>query len=78
MLRSWGMKNNYFYNTIQTLMDGGDWTKLNVKIGIGKSRSTAGNSIKCHIKSIFGKPFCVAPNTCTSYCPPGLRPKIWY
>lgn len=35
----------------------------------------AGSSMKCHEKSILGKPFCVAPNTCTSYCPPGLRPK---
>lgn len=38
----------------------------------------AGNSIKCHEKSILGKPFCVAPNTCTSYCPPGLRPNKKY
>jgi hypothetical protein len=48
---------------------------LNLRIGTGKIGLIPGNSIKCHEKSMLGKPFCVAPNTCTSYCSPGLSPK---
>lgn len=52
-----------------------DWSMLNLKIGMGKIGLILGNSTKCHEKSMFGKPFCVAPNTWTSYCSPGFSPK---
>lgn len=42
---------------------------------MGRAELAVGNSIKCHEKRMLGKPFCVAPRTCTSYCPPDLRPK---
>ena len=48
---------------------------LNLKLGTGKMGFILDSSTKCHEKSMLGKPFCVAPNTCTSYCPPGLSPK---
>jgi len=44
-------------------------------MGMGKIGLIVGNSTKCHEKSMLGKPFCVTPNTCTSYCSPGLSPK---
>lgn len=46
-----------------------------LKIGMGNIGLILGNSTKCHEKLMLGKPFCVAPNTCTSYCSPGLSPK---
>jgi len=52
-----------------------DWSMLNLKIGMGNIGLILGNSTKCHEKLLLGTPFNVAPNTCTSYCSPGLSPK---
>lgn len=45
---------------------------------MGKTGMTGNNSTERHGKFILGKPFCGKTNTCTSYCPPGLRPKVFY